>query len=226
MTKLWDRLVTGALVVSAISVAAVAVRRELRDETRPTAAARIAPPDHIDGWEDFSAIGRWIGDSTAKVRLVEFTDYECPFCRRFHEQFAAMRQEFGKDVSLLIVQYPLPNHRFARPAAYAAECAHAAGRWEQFHDALYAKQDSFGLKSWASYASDAGIKDTASFLGCVRRTSKSDRVEAGLAAGTRIRIVGTPTILIDGWRYNGTPFDSLTAIVRSKLKGTATGPAE
>jgi protein-disulfide isomerase len=112
-------------------------------------------------------------------------------------------------VARRFVHFPLPQHRFARPAARAAECAALEGRFSEMHDVLMAKQDSFGLKSWTSYARDASVKDTIRFGKCVSQNEKVPRVEDGVALGTQLEISGTPTIVIDGWRFEAPPSDTL-----------------
>ncbi|HKO19218.1 MAG TPA: thioredoxin domain-containing protein [Acidobacteriaceae bacterium] len=219
MAKIFNALGTTLLVIAALVIAAVAAHREWRARnTGAVVALRAGPPTFVADWQRFAAVGRWVGDSSAKVRIVEFADFECPFCRRFHDVFAGVRDSVGKDVALLLVQDPLSIHRFAKPAALAAECAEKQGQWVAFQDRLFAKQDSFGLKSWTSYAREAGIRDTTSFAACVANTTRSARLEAGVAAAQQINVLGTPTVLIDGWRYAVAPYDSLTAIVRRRLR--------
>jgi hypothetical protein len=79
----------------------------------------------------------------------------------------AVRARYPKDVGLFFVHFPLPMHRFARPAARATECAGLQGKFGQMVDAVYNKQDSLGLKSWSDYGRDAGVADTVAFrLAC------------------------------------------------------------
>jgi protein-disulfide isomerase len=216
MSRYIENLVTGSLVLCAIAIAAVAVHREFADPTPSARRPEIVPPVYIQNWETFSSVGTWIGDSTAKVRIVEFTDYECPFCRRFHEHVRELQQSMKAEFSLLVIPFPLPGHRFARPAALAAECAGRQGRWGTFHDALFAKQDSFGLKSWISYAKEAGIRDTMTFASCAAMRTHSDKIDSAVALGNRLKLTGTPTVIINGWRYSEPPLDSLRAIVTTR----------
>jgi protein-disulfide isomerase len=82
----------------------------------------------------------------------------------------------------------------------AAECASQEGRWEQFHDVIYADQDSLGLKSWSMYALAAGIRDTARFSRCLRETKTALKVDSALKVGDALKLHATPTVLVDGWR--------------------------
>lgn len=148
MTKILDSAATVVLVSCAVVIAGVTLRRELAPKPQTSSRAALdGTPTFIDDWQRFAAIGKWVGDSTAKVKIVEFADFECPYCKRFHDSFHAANDSLGTDVALLLLQYPLGMHKFARPAAYAAECADKMGRWQAFQSLLFERQDSLGLKS-------------------------------------------------------------------------------
>jgi hypothetical protein len=106
---------------------------------------------------------------------------------------------------MVFVHFPLPIHRFAVQAAQATECASLKGRFLNFIDAVYRKQDSLGLKSWGSYALEAGIVDTAAIARCAHDSTPFKRVEAGRELGLRWQILGTPTVIINGLRYASPP---------------------
>jgi protein-disulfide isomerase len=82
-------------------------------------------------------------------------------------------------------------------------------------DLLYAKQDSFGLKSWTSFALDAGISDTARFNDCITKRPGARKIDSTAAQGQRMAVGGTPTVLIERWRYSQPPADSLLSIVKA-----------
>jgi protein-disulfide isomerase len=171
-------------------------------------------------WNKALGPGQLIGDSAARVKVVVFDDLECPYCKRFNSVVRTVRKRFPGDVSLLFVHFPLPNHRFARLAARAAECGGNQGRFEPLVDALFEKQDSLGIKDWVSYARDAGIRDTLAFRVCVADTTRLPKIEAGIELGKEFRLRGTPTVLINGWRMAGVPTDSeMFATVASVLNG-------
>lgn len=225
MAGMIERATSVILVSSAVVVAGVALHREFAGpRSHSTVAVPVASKTFMAEWNSVGRLGEWIGDSNARVRIVEFGDFECPFCRRFQESFEKTRRVIGKDVALLFIEYPLTVHRFAKPAAYAAECAAKQGRWTEFHGTLFAKQDSFGLKSWASYAAAAGISDTVTFNRCVATMTTAVRVDSALAFGKTINLRGTPTVIIDGWRYSSPPYDSLLPIVQAELKNSSRVP--
>ncbi len=218
MSEAFDRVATVSLSIAALVVAAVLAKREFFPTTSPASFAEGKPPVKVPDWESWKSAGVWIGDSNAPVTIVEFADFECPSCRRFHEEFVRTKAEFGDSVAILFVHFPLPYHRFSRPAARAAECAFAQGRFSQMHDLLYAQQDSFGLKAWSTLATEAGVKDTPEFEKCVESSKRIPRVERGLALGDSIRIEATPTIVINGLRYSSFRMDSLASIVKAALR--------
>jgi len=204
------------MVATALAVGAAAIHHEFFTQRAqpPIPMKTVFQPT----WKDLSAYGHWIGDSTAKVRLVEFGEFECPYCRRFEIAFRQAQVQAGNAVALLFVQYPIPGHKFAKRAALAAECASQWGKWEPFHDVMYAQQDSLGIKSWSAFAADAGVKDTIAFNKCLSASTTSVFIDSGVAIGKRFKIHGTPTLLVDGWQYPGLEADSLAGIILREVK--------
>jgi protein-disulfide isomerase len=103
------------------------------------------------------------------------------------------------------VHFPLPQHRFARPAARAAECAHDQGLFDKFQDLVYSKQDSLGLKSWISYAEEARVPELRRFERCVADTARVARIEAGILLDKQLAVRGTPTVILNGSRFWNPP---------------------
>lgn len=202
-----DRFLSAALVGASLVMAGSLVHRELANRDSP-AAMEYAKPEWVPTWPSLLDIGVRLGNPRAPVKIVEFGDFECPYCKAFNAAEATVRKQLGDSVSVTFVHFPLTMHRFARGASRAAECAEALTRFDQMKDALFAKQDSFGLKSWASFAQDVGIQDTTSFHKCALDTARVPRIEAGLAAGAHLGVHGTPTIIINGWRLAAPPADS------------------
>lgn len=224
MREIIDRAVSALLTIAALVIAAVVVLRELRPQVQSIAEAPAAPR-MVEKWDRVLASGRWIGDSSASIKVVEFGDIECPFCRQFHQTMRAMRAKYGKDIALLYVHLPLSSHRFAQPAARAVECAHDLGRFEELLDQFYAKQDSLGLKSWASFASDAGIDDTSAIQTCAINTAQAPMIETGIALAAALGINGTPTVLVNGWRFPSPPsIAELAAAADAILEGRSPFP--
>jgi protein-disulfide isomerase len=146
------------------------------------------------------------------VTIVEFGDFECPACRVFAVKVVpAILRHFPAQVAILFRNWPLPQHRFAYLAARAAECAGEQGKFEPLHDLLYSKQDSIGLKSFASFARESGVGDTVAFQACLVRAAPVPAIEADVAEAHRIHSPGTPTIVVNGLMVQGAA-DSTTMI--------------
>jgi protein-disulfide isomerase len=130
-----------------------------------------------------------------------------------------VRKKFGADVAFTFVHFPIPGHRFAIPAARAAECAEAQGRFSEMRTLLFAKQDSLGLKSWDAFAEEAKVPDEEQFSKCVASAAPLPRVDAGVAIGEKLRISGTPTMIINGWMYYGLQPAALESEIEARRKG-------
>lgn len=222
MSNRGESAVSWLLTVAALAIAGVLVHREFFAPKPPWLdfPDPDAPPSYIEEWRELNTEGVAVGDANAPVVIVEFTDLECPFCRSFHETLQATRKEWGEKIAVRFVHFPLPIHRNAYAAAKAAECAQEEGRFEQFIDAAFAKQDSLGIKPWLEYASLAGIADTANFGTCFADTSRVERVERGRALGALLKVKGTPTVIVNGWRFPTTPSDStFRRVVRDIIDG-------
>lgn len=155
--------------------------------TMPVAAGR----DHILGRED------------APVTLVEYGDFECPHCRRAHEQMGGLLETAGEMVRLVFRHFPLSQvHAHAERAAEGAEAAGAQGKFWEMYDLLFENQEALENEDLAGYAQRLGL-DVAQFeKGLADRTYRQ-RVSEDFRAGIRSGVNGTPTFFINGRRHNG-----------------------
>ncbi|MEP6591651.1 MAG: thioredoxin domain-containing protein [Gemmatimonadota bacterium] len=165
------------------------------------------------------AAGHRIGVVGAQVTIVEFADFECPACRTFATRsMKAIRATYPTDVAMVFRHWPLEYHRFAYPAARAAECAGEQGRFVQYHDLLYAQQDSLGLKTFEALAGEAGVPNAQEFSKCVARRDSVPAIQRDVRAVLALRGTGTPTVVINGLHYTAVPDSaSLDSIVRSLI---------
>lgn len=190
--------------LSAVIVTGLFIRDKFSAPSRGSPPATVSVPD----WRQYAAGGHRIGPPGAAVTIVEFGDYECPACAAFQKTLEAVLAAHPQDVALVYRHWPLPFHRFAYPAARAAECAAAQGRFPQFNQLMYAKQDSLGLVPFDDIAARSGVTDLASFRRCNRQTGKVAAIETDIAAAEKLGGSGTPTILLDSLRLQFPP-DSL-----------------
>jgi len=174
------------------------------------------------------------GDPNAPVTVVEFSDFQCPFCSRFFVQTLPQLQETYIDtgkVKLVYRDLPLDNlHPNARPAAIAAECADEQGKFWDYHDVLFSKQAEWGGQSsdavsetFQTYASDLGL-EYASFESCLSSSEISDEVNDDFVDATLYGATGTPTFFVgneeDGFIkiVGAQPFNAFKAIIDSQLE--------
>jgi protein-disulfide isomerase len=157
------------------------------------------PPVEVDDWKRVAGGGHRMGPADAAVTIVEFSDFECPACRRFaSETFPALQQRFPGQLALVYRHYPLRSHAAALPAARAAECAASQGRFEAFHDVLFAQVDSLRGLAFRWLAGQAGVADLDAFDRCAKSTARVSAIEADLAEVRRIGGQGTPTLVVNG----------------------------
>lgn len=194
--NLLSNLTSGVLVLCALVVTGAVVRRELFPAP---AAGPDLRPRRVSNWAALTSAGQWLGNPNAPVRIVEFSDFQCPFCAKTHPVVEAVRRRHPGRVAVLYRHFPLDAlHPYARQAAQASECAAAQGRFGEYSTALFAQQDSIGIKPWARFAAEAGVRDAAAFDRCVKDERVAARVERDARAGRETNVQVTPTLVING----------------------------
>ncbi|MCC6931239.1 MAG: thioredoxin domain-containing protein [Gemmatimonadaceae bacterium] len=141
--------------------------------------------------------------------MIEFSDLECPFCRAFHETLEPVARKLGSRLHHEFMHFPIPAHRLAMPAARAVECARAQDRATAMVDVLFALQDSLGVKPWADLADSADVSSPGELFECFRDPTPVARIERDIALGQKLGVRGTPTVIVNGWRFAGTPREPL-----------------
>ncbi len=170
----------------------------------PAASVASAPgshaPDTISAKLDQSRI---LGDSTAHVWFIMISDFQCPYCKQFHdESFEALRKDYvatGK-VRMAYINFPLPVHQNAWPAAEAAMCAGAQGKFWPMHDVLFSSQSVWEEKrppvpAIDSLANSIGV-DTVALDRCVTQHVAHALIDADVARADRAGTRSTPTVII------------------------------
>jgi protein-disulfide isomerase len=222
MESRWDKVMSMTLTLAAMVIAISLARRTFFPQAPQVAPARPANPTTVANWGEVLAHGTRMGPTSTPVTIVEFADLECPFCRMFYQDvYQSIDKRFPGQVALVHVDFPITGHRFARPAARAATCAKDLGIFKPFIERVYERQDSLGLKSWVQYGIDAGVKDTAAFNRCATSTAAMPFFDSAAAFGRRIGVRGTPTVMINGWRFPAAPDEStLSVAIRRILSGS------
>jgi len=216
-TKL-DAVMTATLLVCAVTTTGVVLHREFMAPHSLTRAQQ--KPVLVPNWRVALEKGIRMGSAQARVQLIEFADFECPFCGSLHKTLETVRERYPTQVALIYVHFPLPMHRFAVPAARVAECAGDQGRFEAMYDQLFDGQESFGLRPWSDYATAAGVPDLSEFDSCIKKLDPIPQVEDGKRLGTELDVKGTPTVIVNGWKLGHPPSaEELDAMVKAVLAG-------
>lgn len=159
------------------------------------------------------------GNPKAPVTIVEFSDYECPFCKRAEPTLAKVLTTYGPDkVRLAYRNFPLPFHANARPAAEAAGCAAEQNKFWEYHEKLMAATD-LTPETFKKLASEVGI-DQKKFDECLAAKKFADAIEKDIAAGQEAGVNGTPAFFINGRMIDGAqPFEKFKEIIDEELAG-------
>lgn len=153
----------------------------------------------------------------AKVVLVEYSDYECPFCGRHHPTMQQVMDEYGDDVAWVYRHFPLSFHPQATPSALAAECAAEQDKFWEFSDELFANQDSLSDEYYAEVASKLKL-NTSKFNDCYESKKYASEVTEDTSSGRTAGVSGTPATFINGQLVSGAvPFETLKQVIDAEL---------
>jgi protein-disulfide isomerase len=176
-------------------------------------APTVTPADHA------------LGDETAPVTLIEYGDFECPYCGAAYPILKRVQRRLGKRLRFVYRQFPLGEiHPHAQHAAEASESVAAHGGPAAFwrmHDLLFEHQNALDDASLAGYGKAAGV-DGAAVLEELREGRYEEPVQASFMGGVRSGVNGTPTLFIDGIRYDG-PRDEETLVAALELVAEEAG---
>ena len=142
------------------------------------------------------------GNKNAKIQLIVFSDFQCPFSKRGQDTVNALRQKYNNDLSFIYKNLPLPFHPEAMPAAKAALAAGKQGKYYEYHDKLFENQDKLGEPLYVQIAKDLGL-NLQKFN--VDRASKEleDQIQADVAQANSLGFNGTPGFALNGVKILG-----------------------
>lgn len=205
------------LAFCALIITGLVVRREFFINGPNTGSAIRNIPARQ--WRPLLRYGHHLGSPSAPIKLVEFSDFQCPFCEEMEPRLQHILKKYSGKVEFIYYNFPLPMHPQALPAARAAECAGEQGDFFVYHDILYKNQASFDQQPWDSLAQLARIKDIASFNECLKDTLINGLVKKDKKLGQKINVQATPTFVINGKMIAGAiPEDRLDQLVQQALK--------
>ncbi len=177
------------------------------DEIREKAGVKIllqAPKVNV------AAVGPSKGPANAKVTIIEFSDFQCPFCSRGREAMDQVTKAYGDKVRLVFRDFPLSFHEHAKKAAEAGQCANEQGKFWAMHDWMFdnqKKEGSLDVAGLKDAAKKLGL-DAARFDGCLTSNKYASAVEDNIKAGSAAGVTGTPAFFVNGVFLNGAlPFE-------------------
>lgn len=167
---------------------------------------------------EVAAVGPSKGPADAPVTIIEFSDFECPFCSRVNPTMDKVMETYGDKVRVVFRQFPLAMHPNAPKAGEASLCAHDQGKFWEMHDAMFADQRGLGVSALKTKAAAIEGVDTEAFDECLDSGKYADQVQADLREGSAAGVSGTPAFFINGRFLNGAqPFEAFEEIIEDEL---------
>jgi protein-disulfide isomerase len=192
-----------------------AARQQFVDRLKSKTAVRVTlepPRQNVS-----AANGAAKGPVTAPVQIIEFSDFQCPYCQRANPTIQQVLSTYGDRVHFVYRHFPLPGHPNARPAAEASQCAAEQGKFWPYHDKLFTSPSQLGDAALKKHAAELGL-DTSQFNTCVDSRKFKAQVDADAEAGQEAGVNGTPAFFINGRMLSGAqPFDAFKRIIDDEL---------
>ena len=158
------------------------------------------------------------GPAAAPVQIVEFSDFQCPFCSRVVPTLDQVAKNYGDKVRIQFRQFPLHTiHPLAQKAAEAALCAHEQGKFWEMHDAMFADQKSLAVEQLKEKAGKLGM-DAGQFASCLDSGKTAAQVQADLDLGMQVGVNSTPALFINGRLISGAqPYEAMAKVIDQEL---------
>src|SRR6185295_11208701 len=190
-------------------------REQFLDTLKARTAVRVMlePPRQAVA----AANGPSKGPAGAPIELIEFSDFQCPFCQRANPTVDQVLQTYGDRIHFVYRHFPLSNHPNARPAAEASQCAAEQGKFWQYHDKLFANPSRLGETDLKQLAVEVGL-DASAFNACADSHKYRAQVDADTKAGEAAGVNGTPAFFINGRMISGAqPFSEFKRLIDEEL---------
>jgi protein-disulfide isomerase len=160
---------------------------------------------------------RVVGHEDAPVTIIEFSDFQCPYCQRLAPTIDQVKSSYGDRVRVVFRHFPLPMHKDAQTAAEASLCANEQGKFWDMHDVMFEEQKSLGVDQLKEKAARIGL-DTEQFNSCLDGDNFATAVAADVKAGAAAGVTGTPAMFVNGRFLNGAvPYEQLAKVIDEEL---------
>ena len=188
-------------------------------QAAPAARAERAEEDYDKTYTIAVADSPLRGKADAAVTIVEFSDFQCPFCARSNPIVEGVLAKYPGQVNYVYKHFPLPFHAAARPAALASMAAQEQGKFWEMHDTLFANQATLDPSKLEEYAKQAGL-DVARYKKDLeaKKADYEKRVEADLALGQIVDVRGTPSLYVGGKKVRVRTVEGMAAMIDEQLK--------
>jgi protein-disulfide isomerase len=165
-----------------------------------------------------AATGPAVGPANAPVTIVEFSDFQCPFCQRIAPTLDQIVAKYGDKVRIVFRQFPLTIHQDAAKAAEASLCANEQGKFWELHNAMFKGQNALKVEELKASAASLGL-DSDAFGKCLDSGRTAATVQNDLKEGSAAGVNGTPALFINGRSLTGAvPLDEITTIIDDELR--------
>ena len=200
-TKL-EIVLTAILTLCAAVTTMLVLRREFALGRPPGGALE---PQFRSDWKTFLANGKSLGVPTGRIKIVEFVDFQCPYCAVFANSLDSLMRLYPSEVYVVVRSFPLSMHPHAATAARAAECAAQQRAFERYYHRVFTQPDSIWFSRTSELALILGIPDTSEFSSCIASHWAETSVATDSTEGARLGLQGTPLVMLNGWMFPGTP---------------------
>jgi len=158
------------------------------------------------------------GPATAPVTIVEFSDFQCPYCGKLTPTLKQVEEKYGDKVRIVFRQFPLNFHPFAQKAAEASLCAADQNKFWEMHDALFANQQALAVEQLKAKATELGL-NAEQFNSCLDSGKTAAVIQADVKDGAAAGVNGTPAMFINGRFINGAvPLEQITSVIDDELR--------
>ena len=162
------------------------------------------------------------GPANAPITIVEFSDFQCPYCAGVQPTLKEVLAAFPKDVRLVYKQYPLNIHQYARQAAVASLAAQAQGKFWEMHDKLFGNYTAINDENIKRWATEIGL-DMAQFEREMLAGAHEAAVQRDMTEGASVKVMGTPSMFINGKRVRDRSFEGFKSVIQQELATLRSG---